>query len=141
VVWLAAAAGVIYGLLDALTKSSVDLLANRGVAGTLAAWEPYGMLAAAIAGAAFGQSAFGAGALSLSLPVIDTLEPVTAVVLASVVFGERLAASPALLAVQLAGGALAVAGIAVLNRSSIVAVESQREPGNRAGSSRVQGAS
>jgi drug/metabolite transporter (DMT)-like permease len=141
VVWLAAAAGVIYGLLDALTKSSVDLLASRGVVGTLLAWEPYAMLAAAIAGAAFGQSAFGAGALSLSLPVIDTLEPVTAVVLAAVVFGERLASSPALLAVQLAGGALAAAGIVVLNRSSIVAAESQRGPGNRLGPGRVQGAS
>jgi drug/metabolite transporter (DMT)-like permease len=141
VVWLAAAAGIIYGLLDALTKSSVDLLADRGVTGTLAAWEPYAMIAAAIAGAAFGQSAFGAGPLSLSLPVIDTLEPVTAVLLAATVFGERLASSPALLGVQLAGGALAVTGIVLLNHSSIVAIESAEEGRNPLGAGNVQGAS
>lgn len=141
VVWLAAAAGIIYGLLDALTKSGVDLLASRGVTGTLLAWEPYAMIAAAILGAAFGQSAFGAGALSLSLPVIDTVEPVTAVVLASTVFGERLASSPALLGIQLAGGALAVAGIVLLSRSSIVAIESREGSGNPLEPGRVQGAS
>jgi drug/metabolite transporter (DMT)-like permease len=127
VIWLAAAAGIVYGLLDALTKSSVDLLASRG-AGVLLAWEPYAMLGAALVGAAFGQSAFGVGALSLSLPVIDTLEPVTAVVIAATLFGERLASSPALLGVQLAGGALAVAGIALLSGSSIVATETQSPP-------------
>jgi hypothetical protein len=36
------------------------------------------------------------------------------------VFGERLASSASLLAAQLAGGALAIAGIAVLSRSSVV---------------------
>jgi hypothetical protein len=127
VVWLAAAAGIIYGLLDALTKSSVDLLASRGM-GTLLTWEPYAMLGAAVVGAAFGQSAFGSGALSLSLPVICTLEPVTAVVIAATLFDERLATSPVLLGVQLGGGGLAAAGIALLSRSSIVAAETKSPP-------------
>ncbi len=128
VIWLAAAAGIVYGLLDALTKASVDLLTSHG-AGVLLAWEPYGMLAAAVVGGAFGQSAFGAGALALSLPVIDTLEPVTAVVIAATIFNERLASSAVLLGVQLAGGALAAVGIALLSRSSIVATETKTLPG------------
>jgi drug/metabolite transporter (DMT)-like permease len=128
VICLAAAAGIIYGLLDALTKSSVDLLAARG-AGVLLSWEPYAMLGAGVVGAAFGQSAFGAGALALSLPVIDTLEPVTAVIIAATVFDERLASSPALLGVQLAGGVLAAGGIALLSRSAIVATETKTPPG------------
>ena len=127
VVWLAAAAGIAYGLLDALTKSTVDLFSSQGAA-TLAEWEPYGMIAAAVLGTLFGQSAFEAGALALSLPVIDTLEPLSAVVFATVVFGERLASSPALLAVQLLAGLLAVAGIALLSGSSIVAVETTGPP-------------
>jgi hypothetical protein len=61
------------------------------------------------------HSAFRAGALSVSLPVIDTLEPVSAAAIAAVVFGERLAASPGQLAAQLAGGAAAAAGIAALS--------------------------
>ena len=134
VVWLAVAAGGVYGLLDALTKSSVDLLATRGW-GTLTTWEPYALLLAAIVGELFGQSAYGSGPLSLSLPVIDTVEPVTAVVIGATVFGERLASSPALQAVQLAGGALAIAGIAVLSRSSVVRTETRTHPARLSGES------
>src|SRR5262245_39977183 len=75
VIWLAAAAGALYGLGDALTKSTVDLFSSVGWA-TLVSWEPYALAATGVVSALFGQSAFGAGALSLSLPVIDTLEPV-----------------------------------------------------------------
>jgi hypothetical protein len=123
-VWLAAAAGVLYGLLDALTKSSVDILTVSG-AHVLATWEPYTMFAVAVFGALFSKSAYGSGVLSLSLPVIDTAEPVAAVTIGATVFGERRASSVALQIVQLAGGALAVAGIAVLSRSSVVQTETE----------------
>jgi drug/metabolite transporter (DMT)-like permease len=133
VVWLAAGAGITYGIVDALTKSTVDLLADRGFA-TLLRWEPYALLAAGILGTLLSQSAFRAGALSVSLPVIDTLEPVSAVVIGAFVFGERLAASPGQLAAQLAGGAVAAAGIAVLSRSSVAAMEvGPGDPASRAG--------
>jgi hypothetical protein len=128
VLWLATAAGALYGLMDALTKSSVDILAANGGA-VLAAWEPYALLAAAVLASLFGQSAFGAGALSLSLPVIDSVEPVTAVAIGATIFDEQLAASPAHLAIQLAAGALAVAGITVLSRSTVVKTEAELTPG------------
>jgi len=127
VIWLAAAAGSLYGLLDALTKSTVDLLTTHG-AGTLAHWEPYALMATGVLGALFGQSAFGAGALSLSLPVIDTLEPVGAVIIGATVFGEQLASSPAHLALQITGGVAAAAGIALLSRSTIVEAETRAAP-------------
>ena len=122
VIWLAVAAGSIYGVLAALTKASVDVVAVRGV-GALATWEPWALLLCGIAGALLGQSAYSSGALSLSLPVLDTLAPIVAVVIAATVFDEKLASSAWQLGLQLAGGALAVAGIAVLSRSSIVAAE------------------
>lgn len=127
VVWLAAAAGALYGLLDALTKSTVDLMAARGTA-VFWHWEPYALLVTSVLGALFGQSAFGAGALSLSLPVIDTVEPIGAVVIGVTVFGEKLASSPLNFAFQVAGGAAAVAGIALLSRSKIVEAESSSLP-------------
>ncbi len=129
VIWFAVAAGAVYGVLDSLAKATVDVLADHGLA-VLATWEPWALLAAGITGALLGQSAFSSGALSLSLPVIGTLSPITAVIIAATVFGEKLASSPWQLGVQLAGGALAVAGIFVLSRSSIVAAETtepQRE--------------
>jgi len=127
VVWLAAAAGALYGLVDALTKSTVDLVSADGV-GALAHWEPYTLVATGVVGALYGQSAFGAGALSLSLPVIDTVEPVCAVVIGATVFGEQLASSPLNLAFQMAGAAAAVTGIAVLARSTIVEAETRETP-------------
>jgi hypothetical protein len=122
VIWFAVAAGAMYGVLDSLAKATVDVLADRGLA-VLATWEPWALLAAGITGALLGQSAFSSGALSLSLPVIGTLSPITAVIIGATVFGEHLASSPWQLAVQLGGGALAVTGIFLLSRSSIVAAE------------------
>ena len=73
---------MIYAFVNAVTKSGVDLLTSRG-AGVLATWEPYALMAAGILSGLFGQSAFNAGPLSLSLPVIDTVEPVCSVILAA----------------------------------------------------------
>ena len=122
VIWLAVAAGAVYGVLDSLAKATVDVVATRGL-GVMTTWEPWALLAAGITGALLGQSAFSSGALSLSLPVIGTLAPITAVVIGATVFGEQLASAAWQLGVQLGGGALAVAGIFLLSRSSIVAAE------------------
>jgi len=61
-------------------------------------------------------SACQAGALAASLPVMVTVEPACGVLLGTLLFGERLAASPAGFAMQLAGAAAAIAGIALLGR-------------------------
>jgi drug/metabolite transporter (DMT)-like permease len=129
VIWLAVATAVIYALVDAITKSGVDLLTSRG-AGVLATWEPYALMAAGILGGLFAQSAFNAGPLSLSLPIIDTAEPVSSVILAAAVFREHLARSPGLLALQLAGGVIAAAGIALLSHSPVVLAEERRQSGS-----------
>jgi hypothetical protein len=130
VIWFAIAAGAMYGVLDSLAKASVDVLARHGLA-VFASWEPWALLAVGITGALLGQSAFSSGALSLSLPVIGTLSPITAVVIGSTVFGEQLASSAWQLGVQLGGGVLAVVGIFLLSRSSIVAAETTAPQENR----------
>ena len=104
VVWLAVAAGCVLGVLDGLTKATVDVLSARGV-GVLASWEPWALLLAGLTGALLGQSAYSSGALSLSLPVIGTLTPIIAVVIGATVFGEELASAAWQLGLQLAGGA------------------------------------
>lgn len=70
-----------------------------------------------IVGLLLSATAFRAAPLAVSLPVIDTVEPVSAVLLGTMIFGERLAASPAGLVAQLAGAAAAVTGILVLGRT------------------------
>ena len=52
---------------------------------------------------------------------VDTVEPVSGVLIGGMIFGERLAASPAGLAVMLGAAVTAVAGIVMLGRSPLAA--------------------
>ena len=99
-----------------VTLSLTRLLRAAGPGATLARWQPWALLVLGTAGLLLSASAFQAGALSASLPVMDTVEPVSGVLLGTLLFGERLAGSAAGMAVQLAGAAAAIAGIALLGR-------------------------
>jgi drug/metabolite transporter (DMT)-like permease len=112
----ATAAGAAFGLTAAVTLSLTRLLRAVGPGGTLAHWQPWALLALGTAGLLLSASAFQAGALGASLPVMDTVEPVSGVLLGTLLFGEHLAASPAGFTVQLAGAAAAIAGITLLGR-------------------------
>ncbi|MFK4150026.1 DMT family transporter [Streptomyces sp. NPDC004065] len=111
----AAGAGVMFALLDSLTKSAAGLFRWHGT-GALAHWEPYALLLAGGTGMLLAQSSFQAGPLTISLPVIDTLEPIGGVLMGAVVFQERLGTSWTL-AVQVIGALAAVVGIVVLGRT------------------------
>ena len=113
---MAAAAGAVFGLTAAVTLSLSRLVRAVGAGGTLAHWQPWALLALGLAGLLLSANAFQAGALAASLPVMDTVEPVCGVLLGTLLFGERLAASPAGITLQLAGAAAAIAGITVLGR-------------------------
>lgn len=114
---LAVAGASVFALLDALSKSFVDLLKADGLA-VLTHWEPYALLAAGVVGMVLSQSAFQAGPLTVSLPIIDTIEPTGAVLIGVTVFDEHIAASPLILGGQVTAGAVALAGIVILGRSA-----------------------
>lgn len=117
---LATAAAVDFAFVDALSKAAVGELRGEGFGALLLTWYPYALLAAGILGLVLSQSAFQSGSLHVSLPVIDTLEPTLAVLLGTIIFRESLAASPGILALQVAAGALALVGIVILDRSPSV---------------------
>jgi drug/metabolite transporter (DMT)-like permease len=123
---LAVAGGAAFALVDALSKSFVGLVRRDGLAPTLLRWEPYVLLGIGIIGLVLSQSAFQSGPLSVSLPVIDTLEPTGAVAIGALVLDERVSSSPALLSLQLCGAAAALAGIFILDRSPLVGDTSVR---------------
>ena len=112
----AIAAGAVFGLTAAVTLSLTRLLRAAGPGPTMAHWQPWALLALGTAGLLLSAGAFQAGALGASLPVMDTVEPVSGVLLGTLLFGEQLAASPAGFTVQLAGAAAAIAGITLLGR-------------------------
>jgi drug/metabolite transporter (DMT)-like permease len=114
----AVAAGVIYGMTAAVTLSLTRLVRADGLWRALAHWQPWALAGLGLAGLALTMGAFQAGALGASLPVIDTVEPVSGVLIGTFVFGEALAATPAGLGLQAAGAAAAVVGIALLGRAA-----------------------
>jgi drug/metabolite transporter (DMT)-like permease len=114
---LAAAAGVVFGLTAAVTASLARSLRQDGLASIVTHWQPWVLISLGLAGLALSTTAYQAGPLSASLPVMDTVEPVSGVVIGALVFDERLASSPGGLVLQLIAAAIAVTGIALLGPS------------------------
>lgn len=122
------AAGVAFGLVALVTQSAVTLLGNGGIAGLFESWQVYAIAVLGPLAFTVGQSAYQAGPLAMSLPVIDSLEPTSAVVFAAVAFGQHIAVATLNLAGEFAGAASAIAGIVLLARSPLVlAVYAQTE--------------
>jgi hypothetical protein len=116
---LAVAAAICFAVLALLTKT-VTYLISQGVSSTFTTWQPYALVGVGILGFLFSQSAYQAGPLENSLPVIDTIEPTAAVLLGVLCFNERVPLSVSALACEALGGLLAVSGVFVLGRSSLL---------------------
>jgi drug/metabolite transporter (DMT)-like permease len=123
----ALAAGTGFGLLAALTKTSTALLGEGAVA-FFTAWQPYGMAVVAAVSAIVQQSAFQAGPLPVSLPVMDATEPAVATLLGVVAFGERVSLGPGSVTVEVLGVLLLLAGIVTLDRSPVIHALQRRQP-------------
>jgi drug/metabolite transporter (DMT)-like permease len=88
-VLLAVVSGALWGVFAVLTKGVVDRL-DDGLWALLRTPELYVWALVAIAGTAWQQSSFRAGALTASLPTMTVTEPVVGSVLGIVVLGETL---------------------------------------------------
>jgi drug/metabolite transporter (DMT)-like permease len=129
---LAIGAGVIFGMTAAVTLSMTRLVRFGDATAVLAHWQPWALLVLGVTGLALSATAYKAGALRASLPIMDTVEPVSAVLIGTVVFGERFATAPAVLVLQVAAAAGAITGIVLLGRSPLAAGAGQppgRTPG------------
>jgi drug/metabolite transporter (DMT)-like permease len=89
-VLLAAAVGVLFGVVAVLTKIVMHMLTAGRFAGALSSPALYLMLALGVAATLLQQSAFHAGSLQTSVPTMLVLEPVVAVVLGAIVLGEHM---------------------------------------------------
>lgn len=116
---LASAAGVGYGLQDALTRRT-EVGMEHGITAAITAWPVFVLVAVAIVAIMLNQSAFEAGPLPLSLPPVTVAEPLTGVALGVGVYGEHLDVSWIALGGEAAGLILMVLGVVHLARSPIV---------------------
>lgn len=130
----ALAAAVTLGTQAALLQSTTEVF-RGGVWHGLSSWEPYVMAVFAIGGLLLVQSAYQAGPLAASLPIIDAIEPTVAVVIAVAVFGEHIRTGALTGALSLLGIVLVLLGIAILDTSPLVAkllaTQEQKAPPSR----------
>ena len=111
---LATAVAVLLGMIAVLTKVSTHRLAVRGWHGLLTVPAPYLLVVLAVAVTVLQQSAFHAGALQASVPIMLVGEPVVAVLLGVVILGEYLVVRGAgALILTLAVAAMTAATIAL----------------------------
>jgi drug/metabolite transporter (DMT)-like permease len=135
----AASAAVTLGVEAALLQATTRVF-EQGPAHGFSSWEPYAMAVASITGLVLVQSAYQAGPLAVSLPIIDTVEPTVAVIIAVTIFGEQVSVSTGALALTAAGLLALLAGILVLDTSPLVhdlyrAVHGDEDAGGQTGES------
>jgi drug/metabolite transporter (DMT)-like permease len=110
-------AGLVFGIQDALTRQTLQILQHHGMSGLLHSWSAYCLVATGAVGILLMQSAFSAGPLHSSLPTITAGEPVAGILLGIVVFGDRISLSPASLAIHAGGLAALVVGVILVARA------------------------
>ncbi len=111
-------AGLVFGIQDALTRQTLEILQGHPVSVLFTTWPPYCLLGAGIVGLWLMQNAFSAGPLHASLPTIAAGEPVAGIVLGIVVFGDRIQISAGPLAIEAGGIAALIVGVVAVARSS-----------------------
>jgi drug/metabolite transporter (DMT)-like permease len=110
-------AGLTFGIQDALTRQTLEILSSNGVGAMFTTWAPYALVGAGAIGLWLVQSAFNAGPLPLSLPAISAGEPLVGILLGVLVFGDRIQISPGEIALQACGIVALVVGVILVGRA------------------------
>jgi drug/metabolite transporter (DMT)-like permease len=114
------AAGLVFGISDALTRRTMQLLSAHTLAALFTSWPVYCLVAAGFVGILLLESAFNAGPLRMSLPGIAAAEPVSGIVLGMVVFADPVFVSPGMLALRAAGIAALIIGVIMVARAPVL---------------------
>ncbi len=132
-----ASAGLVFGLQDALTRRTIQVLLAGPFTAIFTTWSGYCLIAVGITGLWLMESAFNAAPLHASLPAITAGEPVCGIVLGIVVFGDPMHVSDSYLGLQAGGFAALVIGVVLVARapalSSLLKVRAHQEEPPRTG--------
>ncbi|MEV6795903.1 DMT family transporter [Streptomyces sp. NPDC051320] len=111
---LALAAGLLYGLQDALTRISGQRLGDGGWFELSTGWQPYAVVGLGVTGLVLVQSAFETAPLRMSLPALTAAQPLAGIACGVGFLGDRLRTDAGALAWEAVGLAGVVAGIVLL---------------------------
>ncbi|MCA1835951.1 MAG: DMT family transporter [Actinobacteria bacterium] len=104
---------------SALLAATVALF-KRGIVTALTSWQPYAMGVVSILALTIVQSAYQAGPLAASMPVMNAGNPIVAITIGLVVFNETIATGTWHLLGAVLGVALLIGGILALTTSPVV---------------------
>lgn len=113
---LGAGAGVVFGLMAGLIKLLAHELTTVGLWSTLGGWLPWVLLLAGFTAVTTNQRAFHASHLAASMPVLNVVNVLVAMVIGWFVFGEAPVQGPLSLAVQVVSATGVVAGLVWIAR-------------------------
>ena len=88
------AAGLVFGIADALTRQTVHIMDAHSFTALLTTWPGYSLIGANLVGLWLMESAFNTAPLHASLPGISAAEPAAGIVLGIIVFGDEIRISP-----------------------------------------------
>jgi drug/metabolite transporter (DMT)-like permease len=115
-----AGTGLVFGISDALTRRTVQILDAHSFLALLTSWPAYCLVGCSLIGMWLMQNSFSAAPLHASLPAITAAEPVAGILLGVVVFGDVIEISPGMLAVQAAGIVALVLGVIMVARAPVL---------------------
>lgn len=121
------AAGILFGLVAGLVKLTISTVGDQAPQGAgallvavLTSWSAWGVVAVGLSGVTLNQRAYRVAPLSASMPLLNMVNVLVALVFGFVVFGETISHSPAALAGQLVALACIAVGLRRLARSDVL---------------------
>lgn len=123
---IAVAAALVLATQSGLMQATVVLF-QRGPGAAFTSWEPYLLAVTSIGALVLVQSAYRAGPLAASMPVIHLVNPLTVVVIGIALYGESFATGTLPLIGAIGGLCTMVVGVVLLDTSPAVGRAHQRE--------------
>jgi drug/metabolite transporter (DMT)-like permease len=105
--------GVVFGLIAGVLKT---VTGSSGLVSMVTSWPVYVLLALGATGFVINQRAYSSAPLSSSLPVLNVVNPVIAVIFGVLVFDERPSRELHQLVLEVSGLVLVLAGVSFLAR-------------------------
>ena len=110
-----AATAVVWSVDAAFVKQTVDVLAHVGVAGLLAHWPLYAMIATGVLGTVLLQGAYAVGPLAASQATMLIVDPLASIALGIEIFHEQLNTGPGYVLGAVVSLAVLGAGVVMLS--------------------------
>jgi drug/metabolite transporter (DMT)-like permease len=128
----ATAAAIVWSLEATFIKATTDALAADSPLGTFERWPVYAVVVGGVAGTLLSQSALHVGPLSVSQPIMVTVDPFVSIVLGVWIFGEHFSDSPARITLSVLAFLLMSAGVVFLSRTAPPTLDADPLPGSAA---------